>query len=109
MLLIRGSERGATEERSAFDPIVEGARHRLAAELSLVIWTRVCADATDGSGQIDFPKAEDRFRKIAAQGGRLGIDVGKLSGVEIEDGQYSGESTLRDIVNGVPGRITQVA
>ncbi|HEY6173691.1 MAG TPA: hypothetical protein VIX73_04570, partial [Kofleriaceae bacterium] len=104
---IRGSERESTDEREAFDPIVEGARHRLAAELSLAIWARVCADATDGAGKIDIARAKDRFHEFAAQGGRLGPDIGKVSSVALEHGLYR-DSPLGELANGVPGRITQI-
>jgi hypothetical protein len=37
-------------EFAQFDPVVEGARLGLSRELSLAIWERVSADATDGAG-----------------------------------------------------------
>src|SRR5215831_182251 len=104
MRLMRGSERGSTDDRSAFDPIVEGARHRLAADLALAIWTRACADATDSAGQIDIAKAKERFYQIATTGVP---DVGKRSSAGLAHGLYR-DSPPRDLANGVPGRITAI-
>src|ERR1700759_3311137 len=71
-----------------FDPVVEGLRHGLARELSLQIWDRVRADATGREGRCDMEQAERRFHElagvIAARGGRLRPDVGRLTRVGVE-------------------------
>jgi hypothetical protein len=75
-------------ERDHFDPVIEGAREGLSRELSLAIWERVCANATDSVGRLDADQAERRFcelaARIAAHGGRLRPDVGRLTRVQTE-------------------------
>src|SRR5262245_56913788 len=76
------------QPRDRFDPVVAGDRCGLSPDVSLAIWERVCADATDGGGRCDTEQAEERFRevaaRIAARGGRLLPDVGRLTRVETE-------------------------
>ncbi|HEX8113761.1 MAG TPA: hypothetical protein VF516_38780 [Kofleriaceae bacterium] len=76
-------------ESDRFDPVVEGARLGLTRELSLVIWQRICADIRDARGRLDEDQARQQFRelaaRVAARGGRLRPDVGRLTRVEIED------------------------
>jgi hypothetical protein len=75
-------------ERARFDPVAEGARHGLSSELSLAIWERARADATDGMGRLDADQALRRFQDVAARiqtrGGRLAPDVGRLTRVQTE-------------------------
>jgi hypothetical protein len=78
-------------KREPFDPVAEGVRYRLASELLLAVWKRACADATDGSNRRDTEQAQQRFhaiaKRIAARGGRLRPDPGRLTlaGVELDD------------------------
>ncbi len=75
-------------EQSRFDPVAEGARHGLSSVLSLAIWERACADATDRMGRLDADQAQRRFQDVAARiqtrGGRLAPDVGRLTRVQTE-------------------------
>jgi len=101
-------------ERDLFDPGIEGARHGLARELSLAIWERVCADATDGAGRCDTEQARRRFHeiaaRIAARGGRLRPDVGRVTRVGVEIGGESlGVWGAKDLAVRTPGRETLVA
>lgn len=110
--LLQPSERGLHRRSDEFDPILEGARYQLTRELSLAIWGRVCADATDNFGRRDQEQAQRRFHdiaaRLAARGGRLRPDVGRLTRVGTElDGvpaSAAGELAVR-----VPGRVTLVA
>jgi hypothetical protein len=56
-----GSQLERPHERDRFDPVVEAARYGLSRELSLAIWERVCADATDSTGRRDEEQARQRF------------------------------------------------
>jgi hypothetical protein len=84
---VRGADR-EHRDRDRFDPVVEGAKHALARELSLAIWERVRADATDAAGRCDTEQAAQRFHelaaRIAARGGRLVPEVGKLTRTGVE-------------------------
>jgi hypothetical protein len=77
-----------SRQQDQFDPVVEGARYRLSREVSLAIWGRVCADETDRTSRFDAVQAQRRFRemaaRIAARGGWLHSDVGRLTRVQIE-------------------------
>jgi len=100
-------------EFAYFDPVIEGARSGLSRELSLVIWERVCADATDSKGRRDTEQAERRFReiaaRIAARGGRLQPVVGRLTRVETEvHGVPRGTWALDELAPSTPGRTTLV-
>lgn len=101
-------------ERDQFDPVVEGDRYGLSRDLSLAIWERVCADATDGFGRRDTKQAEQRFHeiaaRIAARGGRLRPDVGRLTRVATElDGTLFGAWSVDELAPRTPGRETLVA
>jgi hypothetical protein len=101
-------------QRDLFDPVVEGARHGLARELSLAIWKRVCADATDSFGRGDTEQARRRFHEIAARmaarGGRLRPDVGRVTRLGIEINSESlGAWGLKELAVRTPGRETLVA
>jgi hypothetical protein len=92
---MRGPELDRMRDRDDFDPAVEGARYRLSRELSLVVWERACADASDDRGRLDAEQAQQRFHefaaRIAACGGRLRPDVGRLTRVGVElDGELPG-------------------
>ena len=52
-------------KQAEFDPVVEGARFGLSRELSLALWERVCADATDDFERLDIEEARRQFHKIA--------------------------------------------
>jgi aminopeptidase N len=101
-------------KRDHFDPVVEGARHALARELSLAIWDRVCADATDSAGRRDMEQAQQRFHelaaRIAARGGRLRPDVGRVTRVGVElNGDSRGPWNTDELRPRVPGRETLFA
>jgi hypothetical protein len=100
--------------RESFDPGAEGARYRLSRELSLAIWGRVCADATDDTDRRDQEQAQRRFHEIAARvaarGGRMWPDVGRLTRVAVElDGVASVVLRAGELVVRAPGRDTLVA
>ncbi|TMQ14194.1 MAG: DUF4157 domain-containing protein [Deltaproteobacteria bacterium] len=100
-------------ERARFDPIVEGARHRLSRELSLAIWDRVRADATDAAGRCDTELAGRRFHELAARiavrGGRLRPDIGRATRVGVEAGDDWLASWTTELRLSAPGRDTLVA
>lgn len=101
-------------KQEQFDPVVEGDRYGLPHDLSLAIWKRVCADATDREGRCDIAQAERRFheiaRLIAARGGRLRPDVGRLTRVATEiTGVPVGAWGANELAPRVPGRETMVA
>lgn len=110
--LMRPPELERQRSRDSFDPVAEGARYGLAHELSLAIWERVYLEATDAAGWCDLGRAQQRFQEIAARiaagGGRLLPEVGRLTRVE---GELWGD-TLRSIIDEfaprVPGRTTRV-
>ena len=101
-------------QRDRFDPVVEGHRCGLSRDLSLAIWERVCADATDSEGRCDTARAERRFHeiaaRIAARGGRLRPDVGQLTRVATEIiGVPVGRWGANELAPRTPGRETLVA
>jgi hypothetical protein len=101
-------------EQARFDPVVEGSRYKLARELSLAIWDRVRADATDLLGRCDTDQAERRFHelaaRIAARGGRLHPDVGRLTRVATETVGSPNTAWIADeLAPRTPGRTTLVA
>src|ERR1700759_1753523 len=101
-------------EFAHFDPVIEGARSGLSREVALVIWERVCADATDSKGRRNTEQSERRFQKIAARiaarGGRRQPDVGRLTRVETEvQGVPPGTWALDELTPSTPGRTTLVA
>jgi hypothetical protein len=95
--------------RDQLDPLVEGARYRLSAELLRAIWERACADS---AGRRDDEQARERFHRWAAQfevRGGLGVGVGKLTRVGVEiDGIWSESGTADALKPRVPGRATLV-
>lgn len=112
--LLHPPERGLHRRSNEFDPVVEGVRHHLSRELSLAIWERVCADATDSFSRRDEEQAERRFHevaaRIAARGGRLRPDVGRLTRVGVElDGVSSAASSVKELAVRIPGRETLAA
>jgi hypothetical protein len=85
--------------RERFDPVESGARHGLSRETSLALWERVYGDATHGSDRADIEQAQRRFdmlaARLAARGGRLRRDVGRVTRVEVElEGSPSEPSTI---------------
>ena len=100
--------------RERFDPVVEGARHRLPAAVALAIWERARADAVDGAGALDAAHAERRFHELAAEvaarGGRLRVDVGKRTrvGDALEHEHDAAEPADEDWAPRAPGRDTRV-
>ncbi|HEX7838874.1 MAG TPA: DUF4157 domain-containing protein, partial [Kofleriaceae bacterium] len=99
--------------RDPFDPVNEGERHRLSRERSLAIWERVCADATDSLGRRDTDQAERQFHqiaaRIAARGGRLHPDVGRVTRVDVEvSGIPLSAWSVDELAPRTPGRETLV-
>jgi hypothetical protein len=85
----------------------------LSRELSLAIWERVGADATDSRGRSDTEQAERRFHDLAARiqarGGRLRPDVGRLTRVQTEIlGVPRGAWPIDELALRAPGRTTLV-
>jgi uncharacterized protein DUF4157 len=107
---IHPPERDRDPRREPFDPVLEGARHGLARDLALALWQRVCAEATDPTGRRDDDLARHRFHelaaRLAARGGRLRPDPGRLTRVATElDGAPPPTDAL---ALRVPGRVTLV-
>lgn len=99
--------------RHPFNSTIEGARYGLAREVSIAIWERVCAEATDATSAADLKQAQRRFHEIAAQlaarGGQLSPDVGKLTRVGVElDGDSRAVPGTAQLGLSVPGRKTLV-
>src|SRR5262245_57966182 len=98
---LRPHELDRRRERDSFDPVVEGSRYGLLRELSRMLWERVCARATDRAGRLDLEQATRRFHevaaRIAARGGRLQADVGKLTRVDTEHGDGAASSQLDEL------------
>ena len=117
MRWIRPPELDRERVRDRFDPLVEGARHGLSHEVSLAIWERARRDATGADGRHDAEAARLRFHevaaRIAARGGRLRPDVGRLTrvGVELEASEASETRVSRadELAMRAPGRDTRVA
>jgi hypothetical protein len=96
-----------------FEPAVEGARRGLSREVSLAIWERLRADATDSAGRCDEELARQQFDELAARiaacSGRVQPEPGRLTraGTETDRGSRaawsSDEWRLR-----APGRETLV-
>src|ERR1044071_8668820 len=88
-------ERGGVPQ--PFDPVVEGAQFGLAREVSLALWEQACASATDSAGRVDVGDAQRRFRALAAglaaRGGRLASDVGRVTRVEGDGGRSRSRGT----------------
>src|ERR1041384_6271283 len=100
-------------QRGSFDPVAEGERYALSRETSLEIWGRVCANATDGTGRCDTEQAERRFHevaaRVAARGGRLRPDVGRLTRVGNQPGGTASRAAILDeLAPRRPGRDTLV-
>src|ERR1044071_8500047 len=91
-----------------FDPVDEGARHRLSPEQSLALWKRVCTEASDEAGRRNDDEARRRFRELAAQGGRPGPEVGKRTRVELDDAPHDTPRTAHAGPT-APGRDSLVA
>jgi hypothetical protein len=111
---MRGPELDRERERDQFDPVTEGARYQLSPELSLALWERVCTDATDSAGRRDLAQAQQRFHdlaaSLAARGGRLRPDVGKLTRVGVEsDSGLSRALHTHELATRTPGRQTLAA
>jgi O-acetyl-ADP-ribose deacetylase (regulator of RNase III) len=74
--------------RDEFDPVAEGARHRLDPAAAQAIWDRVCGAATDREGRRDEARARQEFHAVATgiaeRGGRPLPGPGKLTRDEAE-------------------------
>src|SRR5512140_1062288 len=111
---LRPPELERQRKQADFDPVAEGARLGLSRELSLAIWKRVCTDATDGFARRDTERARRQFHeiasRIAARGGRLRPDVGRLTRVGTEiSGESLGTRDGKEPAVRPPGRGTLVA
>ena len=51
---IRPPELSRQQPRDRFDAVVAGDGYGLSSDVSLAIWERVCADATDGDERCDM-------------------------------------------------------
>src|SRR3954463_16315413 len=96
-----------------FDPELEGRRHGLFRELSLAVWERVLADATDSGGRCNMDEARRRFHELAmqlaARGGRLQPAVGRTTRVSTEIlGEPFDDQGARLLAPHMPGRQTLV-
>jgi uncharacterized protein DUF4157 len=96
------------------DPVAEGARHGLSREVSLAIWERMRADAGDAVARLDAAQTRRRFgelaARVAARGGRIHSDVGRLTRVDAEHGDATWAVWGVDALSATaPGRDTQVA
>jgi hypothetical protein len=94
-----------------FDPGLEGSRHGISRDLSLAIWERVRADATDSEGRCNMGEARRRFHELAAllaaRGGRLQSAVGRTTRVRTEIlGEPFDDRCARLLAPRVPGRQT---
>ncbi|HEX3758750.1 MAG TPA: DUF4157 domain-containing protein [Kofleriaceae bacterium] len=92
---------------------MEGSRHRLPPEVLLAIWDRTRAGATDSAGRCDDQAARQQFHelaiRIAARGGRLAPDPGRISRVSVELGGDSPRPPIAEVLQRrVPGRDTLV-
>jgi uncharacterized protein DUF4157 len=101
-------------ERVRFDPQAEGVRYGLSRDITLAIWERACADATDSIGRCDEHRARLRFGelagRIAADGRRHRPEHGKVTRVGVELGGDSPGGSLDDLLRRrVPGRETLAA
>lgn len=92
-----------------FDPIAEGARYDLEPSVALEIWAYVRREATDGGGRCDESAAVQRFHQVAARvaanGGRLRPDPGKVTRVDVE---VNGYEPYEPYANIAPGKVTRV-
>lgn len=113
--MFRGDELDRPRARGdELDPVAEGARRGLSRELSIAIWERVCAEATDNFGRRNEEQARQQFdgltARVAARGGPLVRDVGRVTRVGVESAsmaptaRYAGERRPN-----TPGRETLVA
>lgn len=101
------------QQRDRFDPVLEGTRYGLSRELSLAIWERVCAEATDSAGRCNTEEAQRRFHEIgarlAARGGTLQA-VGRTTRVRVEIlGEPFDGRGVKQLAGRMPGRDTLVA
>jgi len=105
-----GASDRAGGHRDDFDPVVEGAHHGLTADVSLRIWDRVVREASDAHGVFDRYLAEQRFhevaRRVAARGGRLAPDPGKVTLLEAE--LYGRDPSRDPFADITPGKVTRV-
>lgn len=100
-------------KKEGFDPVVEGARHGLAPELSLAIWQRICAALSHGARVPDIDQACNRFHDIAARiasrSMRLAPCIGKWTRADIErESDGSAIDWLDDLMGRAPGGRTMV-
>src|SRR6185295_18647938 len=112
--LLHPPERSRERDPAPFDPVAEGARHRLSAELSRAIWERICGETDDHSGRPDEAQARRRFHelatRLAARGGRLLPDIGRVTRVETERDDVARDDRSDPVLSPrAPGRGTLVA
>ncbi|HEX3760092.1 MAG TPA: DUF4157 domain-containing protein, partial [Kofleriaceae bacterium] len=110
---MRGPELDRSVDLAPFDPVAEGTRYQLSRELSVAIWERACADATDAHGWRDLARAQQRFHdlaaRIAARGGRLGLGVDKLTSAGDDRGDRYRGMSRGALEPAAPGRQTLVS
>jgi hypothetical protein len=104
---------GLQHAHEQFDPVVEGARYGLPRDLSLAIWERSRAEATDRAGRCDVVRARRRFHEIAAdltpRSSGVRSDVGRLTRVGVELESAATPRVRNSLALRVPGRETLVA
>ena len=98
-----------------FDPVVEGARHGLARELSLAIWQHIRADPGSLRGEEgeEIERARSRFHdiaaRIAARGLAIAPVIGKQTGAAVDsDLDRFTTDGLELAMLPAPGRCTRV-
>jgi len=110
----RGDDLEAARVRGdEFDPIREGEKYRLSPAVSRAIWDHALRESTDARGTCDEALAQSCFHdlasRVAARGGRLVPDVGKLTRVGVElFGEGRPEMLHGGLALRVPGRTTLV-
>jgi hypothetical protein len=114
--MVRGDDRDrARGHRDDFDPIAEGAKHRLDPAMALAIWERIWRDASDAAGlhtagRIDSEGARQRFHEVAARVAlhhrRLHPAPGRTTRVDAERSGLDRHGGVFALA--VPGRTTLV-
>ena len=116
MRLLHPPERSQERDAERFDPVAEGARHRLSASYRARSGSGSAARRSIAAGRRDDAQARLRFHefatRFAARGGRLLPDIGRVTRVETEhpDAPREGYDAWSDsALSRAPGRDTLVA
>lgn len=106
---LRGPEIVSLDDRHHFDPVSEGSRYGLLAEVAQAIWEGVRRDATYGSGRCDEHRARQRFHEVAAlvaERGFLQRAPGRETRSELEASGFAWSSDVFHVPS--PGKTTRV-